>query len=129
MTKPQHGSEVDKLMAAIKRDYFAAAETIAGIRIDEGDRRWKRLLKNWRALCSVDIDVATQLSHGLREVSTVFDADHRGPADSHLHQPEIQATADIDRAANDAEVDTFAKDYDLAEAALQRRIDEDPGHL
>ena len=78
----------------------------------------------------MNIDVATRLVHGLREVSIVFEADDRGPADSHLQQlDEMLGTADIDRAANDAEVETSGKVYELGEAALQRRIDEDPGHL
>jgi hypothetical protein len=130
MTDPERRSEADKLWVAVKRDYFVAVETIAGIRRDEGDARWTRLLKNWRALCALDIAVATQLVHGLREVSIVFDADHRGPADSHLQQlDEMLGTADSGRAANDAEVETIGKVYELAEGALQRRIDEDPGHL
>ena len=130
MTNSERRSEVDRLWAAVKRDYFIAVETLAGIRPDEGDRRWARLLTNWRALCAVDVDVAAQLVHGLREVSTVFDADHRGPADRHLQElDEMLGARDTARAANGAEEETFGKAYEPGEAALQRRIDEDPGHL
>ncbi len=130
MTDSERRREADKLWAAVKRDYFVAVETVAGMRRDEGDARWARLLRNWRALCSLDIDVARQLVHGLREVSLVFDADHRGPADGHLQQlDEMLGTGDGGRAANDAEVETIREVHQLAEDALQRRIDEDPAHL
>jgi hypothetical protein len=126
MTNSERGIEVDRLWAAIKRDYFVAVENFAGLRRDEGDRRWKRLVKNWRALCSVDTDLAARLARGLHEVSVVFDANHRGPADGHLQQ--LDDT--LDRAADhDAEVEHSRKVYELGEEALQRRIDEDPGRL
>lgn len=130
MTKSQHGSEADKLWVAIKRDYFVAVETVAGVRPDEGAIRWTRLLKNWRALCAVDLAVAAQLAHGLREVSLVFDADYRGPADRHLQQlDEMFETPDRGRAAINVEDGAISTMHELAEGALQRRIDEDPGHL
>ncbi|MEO5839460.1 MAG: hypothetical protein ABIQ73_02790 [Acidimicrobiales bacterium] len=132
MTDSHRRNEADKLWTAVKRDYFVAVETVAGTRPPaEGDVRWTRLLKNWRALCSMDIDLARQLNHGLREVSLVFDADQRGPADGHLMQQlnQIPETPDSGSAASDPEFETAAKLHDLAEGALQRRIDEDPAHL
>ena len=128
MTNSERRSEVDKLWTAVKRDYFVAVETFAGIRGDQGDRRWNRLLANWRALCSLDSDRAALLAHGLREVSMLFDADVRGPADGHLEQ--IDEVHDVVRALHpDADAETFGTMYSLGEEALQRRIDEDPGRL
>ena len=128
MTNSPRRSEVDKLWTAVKRDYFSAVETFSGIRSDQGDRRWNRLLANWRALCSLDADRAAALAHGLREVSLLFDADVRGPADSHLEQ--LEEVHDIVRVMMpDADAETFGTTYALGEEALQRRIEEDPSRL
>ncbi|TML17054.1 MAG: hypothetical protein E6G39_04835 [Actinobacteria bacterium] len=128
MTNSERRSEVDKLWAAVKRDYFGAIETFTGIRGDQGDRRWNRLLANWRALCELDIDRASLLARGLREVSMLFDAHLRGPADGHLDQ--LDEVHDVVRALNpDPDLETFGSTYALGEEALQRRLDEDPGRL
>ena len=128
MTNSERRSEVDRLWTAVKRDYFAAVETFAGIRGDQDDRRWNRLRANWRALCSLDTDRAALLAHGLHEVTMLFEADARGPADGHLEQ--LDEVHDVVRALSpEAEVETFRTMYSLGEEALQRRIDEDPRRL
>jgi hypothetical protein len=116
-------AERDKLWAAVKRDYFAAVETVAGIRRDQDQRRWNRLLTNWRALCSLDTDRAATLAHGFHEVSTLFGADVRGPS---ADQPEqIIEVHDALRAMPNPDEEPFRKMYALGEEALQRHIDED----
>jgi hypothetical protein len=134
MTNSERRSEVDKLWTAVKRDYFVAVETFVGIRSDQGDRRWNRLLANWRALCSLDADRAALLARGLHEVSMLFGAEVRGPADGHLeHTDEVEQTEevhDVVRAFTPgADAETFGTIYALGEEALQRRLDEDPGRL
>jgi hypothetical protein len=115
--------ERDKLWAAVKRDYFAAVETVAGVRSDQDHRRWNRLLTNWRALCSLDTDRAAALAHGFHEVSMLFDADVRGPAAD--QSEEIVEVHDALRAMPNADEEPFRKMYALGEEALQRHIDED----
>ena len=122
MTNSQR-AEVDRLWAAVKRDYFAAIETVAGVRNAEDHRRWNRLLTSWRALCSVDKDRATSLAHGFHEVSMLFDADVRGPADDQSEQS--TEVHDALRALPNADDERFRPMYALGEEALQRRIDED----
>ena len=128
MTNTERRTEVDKLWTAVKRDYFFAVETFSGIRGDQGDRRWNRLLANWRALCALDTDRAAVLANGLREISMLFDADIRGPADGHIEP--IDEIHEVVRVMSpDADAETFATMYALGEEALQRRLDEDPGRL
>ena len=116
-------AESDKLWAAVKRDYFAAVETVAGIRSDQDHRRWNRLLTNWRALRSLDTDRAAALAHGFREVSMLFDADVRGPATD--QSEEIIEVRDAVRAMPNSDEEPFRQMYALGEEALQRHIDED----
>ncbi|MEO5842932.1 MAG: hypothetical protein ABIQ73_26475 [Acidimicrobiales bacterium] len=123
MSEPDPVTDVEKLWTAVKRDYFVAVETFAGIRGEDGDIRWNRLVKNWRALCAVDTDRAARLAHGLREVTSVFDASHRGPADGHLQ--ELSEIHDIVRASiPEVDSETVGNLYAMGEEAMQRRIDE-----
>jgi hypothetical protein len=116
-------AERDKLWAAVKRDYFAAVETVAGVRSDRDDRRWNRLLANWRALCSLDTDRAATLAHGFHEVYMLFDIDLRGPAVDESEQ--LTEVHDALRAMPNADEEPFRTMYALGEEALQRHIDED----
>ena len=128
MTNSEHRNEADKLWTAVKRDYFIAVETFAGIRGDQDERRWNRLLANWRALCSLDADRAALLARGLQEVSTLFDADVRGPADGHIQQT-LEVHEVVRALGPDVDPETRRTLQSLGEEAMQRRIDEDPSRL
>jgi hypothetical protein len=130
MTRDAHYAEADRLWQAIKRDYFREVEVFAGAReVDAG--REKRFLKNWDALCTLDLDIASTVWHGLKEVEVMFGrmGEPNSPADHNLRQlGEFVEVLSKGREANpDAVVKTAGELYALGEEAIRREVENDFG--
>ena len=115
-----HQQDAEKVWAAVKRDYFAAVETSAGLRVELNDKRRVRLLNSWRMLCAVDPDVAQRLAAGLDEVALALrDAGDR------RHEPRpLQVSKFLTQHEEDDDDEELGGVLTLGGAALQRRISE-----
>ena len=116
----QQPQDVHKVWAAVKRDYFAAVEARAGLRVDTSDKRSTRLLNAWRMLHAVDHDAAVRLAAALQQVATAFeeaDDRRRDPRPQQLPQFLAQHEREV------TEEETGAV-LTLGGAALQRRIND-----
>jgi hypothetical protein len=74
MKNEREWDELERLWRAIRRDVFFEVEVAAGFHPlgDAQMRRSRRLNRNWRKFCELDIDLASRLAHGLREVAMSF---------------------------------------------------------
>lgn len=128
MKDEAHWIEVDRLWRAIKRDALVSVEHFAGLDVDSDGKRWKRLLRNWDALCAHDIDMASRLAHGWSELDRSLSkhGDPAGPSAHNLRQlTEILGVAEIGRVANpDAEVETLGELHRMGLDAIRRDVEE-----
>jgi hypothetical protein len=89
MKDEREWDELERLWRAIRRDVFFEVEVAAGFQPlgDAQVRRSRRLNRNWRRFCELDIDLASRLAHGLREVAMSFshvDVHGTTPMERHL---------------------------------------------
>jgi hypothetical protein len=131
MSDQAHWVEVNRLWGAIKRDYLAAVEIMAGFRPldDAAQARSKRIRRNWDGLCDLDIDVAARLHHGFEQMW--MGLSRRGnpndPVEHHMRQlKEVVGIATIGRDANpDTDVGTLGELIQMGEDAIRKQIDDD----
>ena len=102
MKDEREWDELERIWRAIRRDVFFEVEVAAGFHPlgDAQVRRSRRLNRNWRRFCELDIDLASRLAHGLREVASSFsDTDMNGttPMERHVMGLDTEITlADAD---------------------------------
>jgi hypothetical protein len=131
--------EADRLWRAVKRDALFIVEGCSGaIRrpgqtseqaTDELNARSRRFDRNWRALCDVNLNLATVLVHGFEELYLqVNRADPRTAECRDQMWSDAIAEVEFARAANpDAEVETIGELLALGDQALRNVVD-DEGH-
>ena len=112
--------DVDKVWSTVKRNYFAAVEARAGLRVDVNDKKWAQLLNSWRMLCAVDPDAAIRLVAGLQEVVSAFE-----DADDRRREPRpLQVEQFLVRHEPEDSDEETSSVLTLGGSALQRRISE-----
>jgi hypothetical protein len=89
VTDEKDWDELERLWRAVRRDVFFEIEAAAGFHpLGESQlKRSRRLNRNWRRFAELDIDLASRLAHGLREVALLFSqVEVRGttPMERHL---------------------------------------------
>ncbi|MGH3484750.1 MAG: hypothetical protein ACRDPQ_16145 [Nocardioidaceae bacterium] len=120
MNDDAHWDEVERLWRLCRRDLGAAIKEMAGY---QDGRAWDRLVKNWKALCDLDLDVAAALYHGIEQVQMAMSkngvTEHR-----HAQMRGTLGVLEIGRQANpDAETQTVGELYDLGKRAISDDID------
>ena len=117
--------DIHKVWSTVKRDYFAAVEARAGLRVDANDKRYLRLLNAWRMLDAVDRDAAVRLVAALRQMTAAFEQ-----VEDRRHDPRPQQLDHFleqhEREVTDEERGNVLT---LGGAALQRRIDDQLSRL